>query len=162
MVFQDDEGCPYCYQVSDRYGRHAISCMKVGTHTKVHHSLRDCLYRLTQDSGLLPDAPQRRLANVLLPTTNLLKQTSWRRYSNLALDCAVVSPFTISALVRATEEPAATAKAYAEHKRRAQDTARQCVTQNIGFQPIIFEILGGYDPEMASFLNGLCQDRDGV
>ena len=170
-VFQDDEGCPYCHQVSDRHGRHAISCMKVGTHTKVHHSLRDCLYRLAQEanlrpqleaSGLLPDAPQRRPADVLLPTTNLLKQTSWRRYSSLALDCAVVSPFAISAPARATEEPAATAKAYAEHKRRAQDTARQCATQNIGFQPIIFEMLGGCDLETASFLNGLCQDHDGV
>ena len=81
-VFQDDEGCPYCHQVSDRHGRHAISYMKVGTLTKVHHSLRDYLYRLAQEanlrpqlepSGLLPDAPQRHPADVLLPATNLLK-----------------------------------------------------------------------------------------
>ena len=91
MVFQDDEGCPYCHQVNDRHGHHTISYMKVGTLTKVHHSLYNYLYRLAQEanlrpqleaSGLLPDAPQRRPADVLLPITNLLKQTSWRRYSS--------------------------------------------------------------------------------
>ena len=66
-----------------------------------------------------PEVPQRPPTDVFLPITSLLKQTSWRRYSNLALDYIVVSPFVISVPTRMVEEPATIAKAHIEYKRQS-------------------------------------------
>ena len=65
----------------------------------------------------------------------------------MALDVAVVSPFTPTALRAAADECLATAKAYAQTKRRYKDTQRLCEEAGIGFEPIIFESTGGLDPE---------------
>ena len=128
-----DGGYPFCHEVSDARGHHALSYMWVGIHIKQHIIFRDCIYRLAQEAGLrpqlevpglLPEAPQRRPADIFLPSTTLLWQTAWRRYPSLALDCAILSPFTISAPAKAAEDPAATARTYAEFKRSSQDTMR--------------------------------------
>ena len=33
-IFQQDGGCPFCHEVSDARGHHALSYMRVGIHTK--------------------------------------------------------------------------------------------------------------------------------
>ena len=74
----------------------------------------------------------------------------------------IVSPFAISAPAKVVEESAATVRAYTEFKRSSQDIMRQCAIQNVGFQLLIFEVVGGYDMETASFLNGLHQEYDSL
>ena len=133
-VFQKEEGCPSCHQQADNRGHHVISHMNVGTHTRIQNDIRDSIYRAAHEAGLrpqgevpglLPDSPNRRPADVLLPTKPFLKQSSWRRFPSLALDCAVVSPFKISASRMAAQEPAAAAQAYASTKRQHVNTREQ-------------------------------------
>ena len=47
-----------------------------------------------------------------------------------------------------------------ERKRRDRQTAMRCQEQGLGFEPLVFEIAGGLDPEGDHILSSLCRAVD--
>ena len=80
----------------------------------------------------------------------------------MAIDYANISPSAGASLARTSSGPAEAAKANAENKRRYRFILRICEDSNLGFQPVIFEILGGWDDEIVTLLSNLCQEGDRV
>ena len=53
-----------------------------------------------EPGSLLPHDPECRPADILLMNIPLLRQNQWRRYSQLALDFVLISPFSLSSIGR--------------------------------------------------------------
>ena len=137
----------------------------------MHYTLRDTIFRAAHQAGmrpklepgsLLPHDPERRPADILLMSTPFLRQNQWRRYSQLALDFALVSPFSLSSIGRGVAEIGAAARFYVEKKRQDRGTQEACQAQQIGFEPIVFETMGGCEFGAHQLLKSLCQECDRV
>ena len=93
--------CSFCHQEVDDFGHHAMNCMATGQKQTLHSTINHAVYRMAshaaarpilEPTGLLPDAPHLRPADVLLMTP-FGKRTRRRRFPRLALDFAITSPF---------------------------------------------------------------------
>ena len=113
-----------------------------------------------EPGGLLPNAEGRRPADVLLLSTPLLKQNEWQRFPQIALDFALVSPYTAVAIGRQSPNPASAAAVYAETKRQDKGILQACHAQQLGFEPIVFETTGGCEQRAHRLLKSLCQEYD--
>ena len=60
--------------------------------------------------------------------------------------------------LRASNGPVEVAKAYAENKRRDRFILWVCEDSNLGFQPVVFETLGGWDDEAVLSLSNFCRE----
>ncbi|CAE7250211.1 unnamed protein product, partial [Symbiodinium natans] len=170
-VLEKANMCPFCPQALDLLGHHCTTCMAGGMRTRMHYTLRDTIFRAAHQAGmrpklepgsLLPHDLERRPADILLMSTPLLRQNQWRRYSQLALDFALVSPFSLSSIGRGVAEIGAAARFYAEKKRQDRGTQEACQAQQIGFEPIVFETMGGCEFGAHQLLKSLCQECDKV
>ena len=121
--------------------------------------IRDEIYRILYIGGLrsklepvdlLPDLPGQRPADVMTLPTASCRQSTWGLLPRLALDISVVSFF----------KPQASGFETAERKRRNRQTAMRCPEQRLGFEPLIFEITGGLNPEGDRILSSLCRVVD--
>ena len=157
-LFDADEACLRCPQVSDRYSHHCLTCIMIGK-TGLQNCIRDevCpflsgggLGLKIEPLGLLPDEPNRRPADLLTIPSALCRQSSWHFLPRIAIDFAVVSPFRMARGHLATEDHATT-------KRLNQATHTRCREQGIGFEPIVFDHAGGMNEEGKRILDSLCK-----
>ena len=165
FLFDDGSVCGRCHHPMDRYGYHCMSCMAGGDKVIEHNQLRNIIHNESRKAGcnpkaevigLLSDDLARRPADCLIIDVPELKQSGRQRYSRIALDFAVVSPFRVAILPQSSSKPLAAAAAYNDKKRQDKDTQQQCNNHNIGFEPIIFESTGGIDKESAAVLESIC------
>ena len=73
----------------------------------MHTALRNIVYALAvqasaqpqlEPQNLIPTEPALRPADVLLRSTPQIRSSSWKKFPSLALDFAIVSPFTVGVL----------------------------------------------------------------
>ena len=161
QVFDGDEGCGMCPQVSDSWGHHCIACPMIGK-TPLHNCVRDEIFRglsgggiglKLEPSGLLPATPDLRPADILTIPTPLCRQSAWNFLPRVALDFAIVSQFIAGGSVSNTER-------YAEQKRTNRQIQQRCHEQGIGFEPIVFDYAGGLNVEGRRILDSLCKAAD--
>jgi molybdenum-dependent DNA-binding transcriptional regulator ModE len=76
----------------------------------------------------------------------------------LALDIAVVSPFTMAQLPQASRTQLHAAQAYAERKRTHLRTEALCRANQIAFEPLVWEGTGGLDNGGGSVLRSICEE----
>ena len=161
-LFDADEACLRCPQVSDRYGRHCLICIMIGK-IGLHNCIRDEVCRFLsggglglkiESLGLLPDEPDRRPADLLTIPSALCRQSSWHFLPQIAIDFAVVSPFRMARGHLATED-------YTISKRPNRAAHIRCREQGIGFEPIVFDHAGGMNEEGKRILDSLCKAVDG-
>ena len=106
--------------------------------------------------GLLNDSPQVRPVDTLIMAPPSLKSNSRRKFSRLALDLAVTSPFQNHLLVEATEQEFVSITKYADRKCQQHQLAERCAAANLGYEPIDFENMGGLETGDIEFLKGIC------
>ena len=68
----------------------------------------------------------------------------------------------VTSIGRGVAEIGAAARFYAEKKRQDRGTQEACQAQQIGFEPIVFETMGGCEFEAHQLLKSLCQECDKV
>ena len=76
------------------------------------------------------------------------------------MDFAVVSPFKVGEFQVAAEKAQGIASSYAQTKCSHHATQEQCRAQGIGFEPVVFEMLGGLEVEAVRLCESLCQAVD--
>ena len=113
-----------------------------------------------EPEGILPTEQGRRPADVLFVPTPLCRQSQWALYPHIALDFAVVSPFKVGEFQVAAEKAQGIASSYAQTKRSHHATQERCRAQGIGFEPVVFEMLGGLEAEAVRLCESLCQAVD--
>ena len=72
----------------------------------------------------------------------------------------MVSPFKVGEFQVATEKAQGIASSYAQTKRSYHATQERCRAQGIGFEPVVFEMLGGLEAEADRLCESLCQAVD--
>ena len=161
----------FCLQTLDLFVRHYTTYIAGGMRIRMYYTLRDTVFRAAHQAGMRPKLepgsllshdPGRRPADILLTNTPLLRQHQWRRYSQLALDFALVSPFSLSSMGRGVAELGAATRKYAEKKYQDRGTQEAYQAQQIGFEPIVFETMGGCELGAHQLLKNLCQECDKV
>ena len=157
-LFDEGDVCFYCSHALDPYGHHILGYIRQGCKSGIHNSLRNTVFRyarlaglspILEATGLLPDDSNYRPVDVLISAPPTLRQNSWSKYPRVALDVAVTSPFQSSALVT-------NASQYAQRKRAHAAIAARCAAVDLGFEPIIFESLGGIEQGARDLLVSLC------
>ena len=164
-LFDEGDVCPYCSHALDPYGHHILGCIRQGCKSGIHNSLRNTVFRyarlaglnpVLEATGLLPDDPNCRPADVLISAPPTLRQNSWSKYPRVALDVAVTSPFQSSALATNATGALRAASQYAQRKRAHAAIAARCAAVDLGFEPIVFESLGGIEQGARDLLVSLC------
>lgn len=101
-IFETGLAYSFCLQNLDPQGHHIMTCIGHGHKQLIYTSFRNIEHRLAQrtraqpklePTGLLPNNPQERSADILITGLLNIQMSSWRRCSRLALDCAIISPF---------------------------------------------------------------------
>ena len=141
-VFQADGECVACGRESDRWGDHAVGCASQGERIARHNHLRDALYHTAASAHLAPLREEKALlpggekpADVLIPNFA-------HGGKHMAVDVSVVSSLQTQLVDRASVEPG-----FALAHRYQQKWAKygeSCSAEGIIFQPLPFEVLGGY------------------
>ena len=90
----------------------------------------------------------------------LHRQSQWTLYPHVALDFAIVSPFKVGEFQDATEKAQGIVSSYAQSKRSHHATQEEYRSQGIGFEPEVFEMLGGLEAEAIRLCESLCQAVD--
>ena len=165
-LFEEGHACNECHMPMDTTGHHCMNCIKTGDKTIMHNGIRDIIYheyrRVNHNAkiepiGLIDEDHYRRPADTLLVQNSAIEQSDRTKYSNIALDFAVVSPFTVANLNHSSRTVLAAAKNYAQRKRSDRNTQQRCNDRNLGFEPIVFESTGGLEPEGAKVLESICK-----
>ena len=147
LLLSRDVFCPRCDQTLGRTACHGPRCRAGGDITTRHNGLRDdCFFRCLaagieaekEVTNLLPDDPNRRPADVFIPTCP--------GKGALALDFAVTCPLQHGMVRDAANRTLAAAMDYEAHKLADRHTAQRCA--DLGFQltPMVAETLGGWGP----------------
>ena len=154
-----DSHCPFCCQLMDAYGHHALSCMSGGDCVGRHNAVRNTFFKeavkarfrpVLEKAGILPD---QRPADIFLHVGPSAAQSGRRHFDQVAWDFAAISPYTPARLRDATD--GANMAAYAEQKRQKLDTASRCEGLGVAFEPIVFEAAGGVELGGKRVLEGL-------
>ena len=161
---EEQQECPCCDGVLDRFGDHALVCCGGGDRTRRHNLLRNMAYHAAASAnlnpelekpGLLPQRPffgslyehggsisdgdsspsARRPADVYIPR--------WQGGPPAAWDFAVTSGLRLDALADSVHGPETVLTKYEDHKCSFQDTKARCLEQGITFTPLIVEAVGG-------------------
>ena len=165
--------CRFCGMMMDSKGRHALSCMSGGDCTLEHNEVRDAFFDYCRRAHIQPDreAPglwnelsttdgRRRPADVLVCGASAFPRalpdgSQVRRHPRIAFDFAIINALGRQHWEKALDEPGLAVEAYAQKKRRHQDTARKCDQLGIWFQPLVFDAQGGMTSETAGVLHQL-------
>jgi hypothetical protein len=137
--------CSECDGVMDLNAIHATQCGSGGTRTARHNAVRDIVYTFASNARLqvsketkwLVKDSKRKPADVYLPSFNGGK--------DVALDFAVISPFTDEAM---KSDDYLTKYADKKVKKYADDIK----LANYEFQPMIVDTLGRWDDDASKFL----------
>ena len=128
-----------------------MGCMSQGYKQEIHTTFRNVVYRLAarvstrpvlEPNNPLPATPLTRPADVLIVSLPDVHQSSWYRFPKLALDCVITSPCQSATLRASSVGALAAADRYADLKGKYYDMKTRCEQQNLGFKPLILEILG--------------------
>ena len=131
--------------------------------TGLYNCIRDEVCRLLSGGrfrlkieplGCLPDEPDRRSADLLTIPSALCRQSSWHFLPRIAIDFIFIFSFRMARGHLATEENAII-------KRLNQAPHNRCREQGIGFEPIVFDHVGGMNEEGKRILDSLCKAVDG-
>ena len=150
-VFSAEQAWVRCPQILDIYMYHAVICPMEGGKVRLHNQIRDVFFRYLSNAalgtrlepeGILPTEQGRRSADVLFIPTPLCRQSQWALYPHIVLDFAVVSLFKVGEFQVAAEKAQGIASSYVQTKRSHHATQEQCRAQGIGFEPVVFEMLG--------------------
>ena len=164
-LFDEGDVCPYYNHTLDPYGHHILGCIRQGCRSGIHNSLRNIVFRyvrlvglnpILEATDLLPDDPNCRPIDELISAPPTLRQNSWSKYPRVALDEAVISPFQSSALAINATGALRAASQYAQRKRAHVAIAARCAAVDLGFEPIIFESLGGIEQGARDLLISSC------
>ena len=170
-VFEEDDFCPLCGQVSDKWGDHALVCQCCGDRTIRHNALRNVCFEEATDGGIrperekagllpgrpgtdgLPDAPLRNLrrpADVWLP--------KGVNGGGEALDFAVTSGMRSDRFREAATSPEAAFQRYEKLKREYKQTEQSCSSAGFRFVHMVLEAhAGGWGPSARVVLDWLAQ-----
>ena len=121
------ETCGYCHQVMDLMDHHVMGCIRQDSKYGIHIMFRNDISRyvamaglqpILEPTGLLSDSPQLKPIDILITAPPSLKSNSRRRFSRLAVDLAVTSPFQNHLLAEAAEQEFVSVTKYADRKRQ--------------------------------------------
>jgi hypothetical protein len=160
--FEQDTYCPMCVQILDSKGHHAHHCRAGGEGTKRHNDVRNFVHEECRKAGFQPELEKmglldnRRPADVLIHT-GACKLSRDQKHDKVALDFAVISPFTPQRL-REGKPCLDAAASYANSKREHQNTERQLEEKNISFEPVVFLTTGGVDSDARRVLEKIAEE----
>ena len=135
-----------------------VTDARQGCKSGIHNSLRNTVFRyarlaglnpVLEATGLLPDDPNCRPADVLISAPPTLRQNSWSKYPRVALDVAVTSPFQSSALATNATGALRAASQYAQRKRAHAAIAARCAAVDLGFKLKIDKNFGCHKDDIA-------------
>jgi hypothetical protein len=155
-VFDHDAHCPFCGQVLDTWGDHALTCQCGGDRTVRHNAVRNVCFEEAagggtkperEKSGLLPARP----ASDELPVSD---STSARRPADIwlprsasgkgeALDFAVTSGMRADLARQVAAMPELVFQNYEQAKRDYKQTHRLCSEAGFLFVPMVVEAHAG-------------------
>ncbi|CAE7316738.1 unnamed protein product [Symbiodinium sp. CCMP2592] len=154
-----DEWCPRCDCILDKFSYHAGLCSAGGERTLRHNALRDLLCTWVGRAGL---HPEREKPQVLLPQRPEDHGLDRRRPADIfvpsylgapvAFDLAVTGPQRLETLAEASRKSLAAATAYVAVKKAHLDTAATCQAQGVRFLPLVAETTGAWEAEAAKVL----------
>ena len=155
-----DEWCPRCDCILDKFSYHAGLCSAGGERTLRHNARRDLLCSWVDRAGL---QPEREKPQVLLPQRPEDHGLDRRRPADifvpsylgapLAFDLAVTGPQRLETLAEASRKSLAAATSYAAVKKAHLDTAATCQSQGVRFLPLVAETTGAWEADAAKVLN---------
>ena len=154
-----DEWCPRCDCILDKFSYHAGLCSAGGERTLRHNARRDLLQCSWVDRAGLQ--PEREKPQVLLPQRPEDHGLDRRRPADifvpsylgapLAFDLAVTGPQRLETLAEASRKSLA-AISYAAVKKAHLDTAATCQAQGVRFLPLVAETTGAWEADAAKVL----------
>ena len=141
-ISYNNQKCPKCFAILDKFGDHAVGCSSDGGRIFRHDRLRDVIFNYTQKAALCPVLEKRHLslnssskpADVFLP--------SWISGRAAALDVTVISSLQNSTVIAAGAEAGAALKV-AENRKISKHSV-SCAESGITFLPLAVEVLGGW------------------
>ena len=160
-VMEGNVPCPFCGELMDSTGIHALSCMSAGDATSMHNGVRDVYHDYCERGGLRPrnEAPQvlaeilgrdnrRRPADVLcIPALALAQRlpdgSRAVRTEPVCFDFAVINALGRGHWADTAAAPGRAAERYDTSKRTHRDTERLCREAGYRFWPVVHEIQGG-------------------
>ena len=152
-VFDAAFWCPFCGEVMDVYGDHALVCPCQGDRTVRHNKIRDILWEESRAAGMdttkekanllparpqedgMPDGEARRPADIWWAGGVGSRGVAW--------DFAITSGMRKERLHDRGLDVRAVFEDYEDYKRTYKDTERQCKDQGFSFQPLVLEAHGG-------------------
>jgi hypothetical protein len=136
--------CPFCQQIMDIYGDHAVCCRKSSDLITRHNRVRNLIAEFGRVGLMNPDLEKLGL---LGPTDRSRRRPgdvsfkSWSSHRGLAVDVAVICPVAASHMNQ--EEPC---EAYArDHKHARYDEGFK--GSDYDFAPLVFETSGAVNEE---------------
>ena len=159
-VFSAEQACARCPQILDIYAHHAVICPMEGGKVRLHNQIRDTFFRCLSNAALGARLEPEGPADTLFVPTPLCRQSQWVLYPHIALDFAVVSPFKVGEFQVVAEKVQELINSYIQTKCSHHATQEQCRAQGIGFEPVVFEMLGGLEVEAVRLCESLCQAVD--
>ena len=153
-VYDEEEECPACGQLSDKGGYHALVCGSWGGRIHRHHALANECARTLVKAHHSPSREKSldgttRPADVYLP--------HWSIGKPLALDFAVTHPQQPQSFSIAGEvTPGSWATAYGTlHKSQFE---APCEKRGVQFQAMVVETFGAWDPTARQMLESFANE----
>ena len=149
-VYDREQPCPFCRSAtSDVYGRHVLSCLHGGHHTRAHHRARDDIAKIaakalaspTLEAPCFIDAPTRR--------TDILMRGLTIQQKPVAADYALVS-HSQRLMLPAASSIGGAATAYEAVKRREYGTLAE--QSGLFLAPMIQDVYGAWGDTARSVL----------
>jgi hypothetical protein len=150
---------PFCGEILDEFGDHALTCSCNGDRTVRHNRFRNTFW---EDSRMAGMDTEREKANLLpaRPSDDGARLKPGRRPADVfwsggepvggalgirgvAWDFAITSGMRSDRIRNQGENVTAIYDMYEDFKRQHQQTAQQCQEQGIAFEPLVVEAHGG-------------------
>ena len=159
-----DSFCPFCGQIMDAHGSHALSCMCGGDAVLVHNEGRNLLHRHAARGGTAPSLePRGLLCNdstavgedlrpADVPVGGEFAAHVGTPHSQVAINFGISNALSPLNFEASSLDGTSAAKAYANHKRTRHATAEMCEAAGIRYLPIVYTSQGGVDPDAAKAL----------
>ena len=174
-VAEEVGDCPFCGEVMDTRGIHAMSCTCGGDAVAQHNSVRDEVFEWCKRARLHPDLEKagllhrlgtpeqrRRPADVLVCArasflANLPGERSLVEGHKVALDFTVINALGQGHRTETLEGQLVAATRYSKKKCDYLDTQRKCAEEGIAFEPMVFTCQGGVERRAAAILHRIAE-----
>ena len=159
-IFPEAFVCSECNARMDVYGDYALTCCGGGDRTKRHNILRNSFWHFCFSAGLAPELEKPGLLQPR-PLQGFLLEDGVRRDnpdarrpayvylprfhqgSAVCFDFAVTSGMRSSNLARSLLDASSRVRAYEDFKCTHLDTRNTCISEGLGFIPLVAEAVGG-------------------